>query len=376
MFEKTAQLQNEVVKQLTSDINDDKISSSMLFYGPEFSSRLTAAVEFAKTVCKGDYDYSILNTPYLKILTKRNSRLLIDSALNLWLKYSNTFFRKNVIFEIKLFLMQFDDNISSLSSKELKDLKLNQIGETLYEISKERDYTKQEVNNYISTLKGLLNPALNRTERSLGISIDQIRLINNWLKLSDENNKKVVVLENIEDISIGAKNSLLKLLEEPPENSYIILISSSINRLLDTLLSRVRKYEFKAPSKQAVKALLSSKYYSDSSDFHSFYLENVYNESFDEIRDFVSLFVDAIINKNRIEIEKINSLLSLLDQYDTFDYFYHLVIGNLEDALYQGIINDYDALHLVRKFNTILQDGKRFNQNQHNTFDLLLREFR
>lgn len=376
MFEKTAQLQKEVVSQLISDINNDQISLSMLFYGPEFSSRLTACVEFSKAVCKGDYDYSILNTPYLKILTKRNSRLLIDSAFNLWLKYSNTFFRKNVIFEIKLFLMQFDDNITSLSSKELKDLKLNQISEILYEITKERDYTKQEVNDYISTLKGLLNPALNRTERSLGISIDQIRLINNWLKLSDEKNKKVVVLENIEDISIGAKNSLLKLLEEPPENSYIILISSSVNRLLDTLLSRVRKYEFKEPSKQAVKELLSTKYYSDSSDFYSFHLENVYNESFDEIKDFVSLFVDAIINKNRIGIEKINSLLSLLDQYDTFDYFYHLVIENLEDALRCEIINDYDALTVIRKFNTIVQDGKRFNQNQHNTFDLLLREFR
>ncbi|WP_342262802.1 MULTISPECIES: hypothetical protein [unclassified Spiroplasma] len=51
-------------------------------------------------------------------------------------------------------------------------------------------------------------------------------------------NKKIYLIQNIEDGSLEANNSLLKFLEEPPINTYAIITSKSINRVLPTIISR------------------------------------------------------------------------------------------------------------------------------------------
>lgn len=54
----------------------------------------------------------------------------------------------------------------------------------------------------------------------------------------DVPDKLVCVIPNADNMSIAAKNSLLKLTEEPPANGYIVMTLLSLNNTLDTLLSR------------------------------------------------------------------------------------------------------------------------------------------
>lgn len=72
-------------------------------------------------------------------------------------------------------------------------------------------------------------------------SIEDIRSIQAFLKLKsrDSKNKKVVILSNCNSISIESQNALLKTLEEPAENSHIILLKSDSTKLLPTIRSRV-----------------------------------------------------------------------------------------------------------------------------------------
>lgn len=49
---------------------------------------------------------------------------------------------------------------------------------------------------------------------------------------------KVVVIIGADNITVDAQNSLLKILEEPPQSASIILTASSENSLLPTILSR------------------------------------------------------------------------------------------------------------------------------------------
>ena len=61
-------------------------------------------------------------------------------------------------------------------------------------------------------------------------------------------------------MSLEAKNALLKTLEEPPEYINIILISSSINHLLPTILSRMQSIKFYPVNSKEISDLLVNLY--------------------------------------------------------------------------------------------------------------------
>ncbi len=57
-------------------------------------------------------------------------------------------------------------------------------------------------------------------------------------KASENAGKKIYIINNIENTSIAALNSLLKFLEEPNGQTYAILITKNLNKVLDTIKSR------------------------------------------------------------------------------------------------------------------------------------------
>jgi len=63
-----------------------------------------------------------------------------------------------------------------------------------------------------------------------------------------------------------AANSLLKILEEPPERTLFILISSNINLLIPTIQSRCQKIYFKEHSKSELKSYAENHLKFDSLD--------------------------------------------------------------------------------------------------------------
>lgn len=68
------------------------------------------------------------------------------------------------------------------------------------------------------------------------LSIGNIReVINESYKVIDTH---VYILINVDSMSINAKNSLLKVLEEPPNNSYFIMTCENIDNVLPTIRSR------------------------------------------------------------------------------------------------------------------------------------------
>ena len=70
------------------------------------------------------------------------------------------------------------------------------------------------------------------------IEINQIRsLINNLNKSSFNSKPRFILIDNIEFLNVNSINALLKILEEPNENTYFILINNN-KKILSTLLSR------------------------------------------------------------------------------------------------------------------------------------------
>ena len=84
------------------------------------------------------------------------------------------------------------------------------------------------------------------------ISIDAIRAIQRFMRLktigSSHSIRRVLVLENAELLTIEAQNAFLKLLEEPPADTVIILTVVNQSMLLPTIRSRVQIVRLNAPS--------------------------------------------------------------------------------------------------------------------------------
>ena len=80
------------------------------------------------------------------------------------------------------------------------------------------------------------------------ISIDQIRALVSQLHLTSyEGFGKVAVIEPANNMTVNAANSLLKVLEEPPGDTLLILIADRVGKLPATIFSRCQRIDIALP---------------------------------------------------------------------------------------------------------------------------------
>ncbi len=74
------------------------------------------------------------------------------------------------------------------------------------------------------------------------IVVDEVRPVADFLRrTAAEGGRRVVILDDAELMNRSAANTLLKILEEPPPDAVLILVSSIPGRLLPTIRSRCRR---------------------------------------------------------------------------------------------------------------------------------------
>ena len=115
------------------------------------------------------------------------------------------------------------------------------------------------------------------------IRIDQIRNIKDFLsKRSIESEKKIVLITDADLLNESASNCLLKTLEEP-NSGIFILLTSNLNSLLDTIISRCQLIRFKSFSYEQLETFtknnLDSSISNINEDFNLKYLINSANGS-------------------------------------------------------------------------------------------------
>ena len=86
-------------------------------------------------------------------------------------------------------------------------------------------------------------------ENKTTISIDRIRSLKSFLELTSHQGKgKVGIIHPAESMTYSAANSLLKVLEEPPDETLLILIAESVQKLPETIMSRMQIHNIRKPS--------------------------------------------------------------------------------------------------------------------------------
>ena len=100
-----------------------------------------------------------------------------------------------------------------------------------------------------------------KTGRRKGqITVDAIRAVKSFLGLTaGEGAWRVVVIDSADDMNRNAANALLKVLEEPPPQALVLLVSHNPGGLLPTIRSRCRRLTLRPPSVEAVAGLIASR---------------------------------------------------------------------------------------------------------------------
>ena len=194
---------------LLKSIHLNKLSNAYLFYGPEGCGKEWTALEFAR----------ILNCFNKENTTCHSCESCIKFKS---LQHPNLF-------------MTFPLPASKKENKK-KD-SIGNLSQDNYEILLDSLNRKSDNPFYKINISG--------AQRILLSSIKDIKK-NSFLKL-EVSGKKVFTIFDAHLLSVGSgesANSLLKILEEPPENSLFILTTDFKNKLLPTILSRCQKYYF------------------------------------------------------------------------------------------------------------------------------------
>ncbi|MCS5634986.1 MAG: hypothetical protein NZ990_00590 [Myxococcota bacterium] len=86
------------------------------------------------------------------------------------------------------------------------------------------------------------HPDLYLVERGLDdsvIRVEQVRALQRSMRLSArEGGRRVAIFSDAEQMNVNAQNALLRLLEEPPPETCLLLATSSVSSLLATIRSR------------------------------------------------------------------------------------------------------------------------------------------
>lgn len=91
------------------------------------------------------------------------------------------------------------------------------------------------------------------------ISIETVRELQKFLQLKTIGTRplrRAIVIEHAQGMTAEAQNAFLKLLEEPPADTLLILTADSPRSLLPTIMSRVQAVTIHVPAEEQLQPLL------------------------------------------------------------------------------------------------------------------------
>ncbi|MFH0790715.1 MAG: DNA polymerase III subunit delta' [Candidatus Omnitrophota bacterium] len=112
-------------------------------------------------------------------------------------------------------------------------------------------------------------PADNNTDKTDAIKIEDIRQLQKDINLKPYEAKiKVFIIDNAHRLTPEASNALLKILEEPPMHSLIILITHKPALLFKTIISRCQVLKFYPLTRNKLKEILKTDYSLNDNQAH------------------------------------------------------------------------------------------------------------
>jgi|GEM_PF-3435269 len=237
------------------------------------------------------------------------------------------FFVKNIssINNFGEFFFRFSSFVSSLRAENsLKE----GIFLYLHEVKKSGDIDINKVKKFLEDLEEVIEK-LNKVQ---SVGIDVVRDISEFVNMTSISGNKVVLISGFENATIEAQNSFLKTLEDLPNNTFVILLTNSIERVLPTIRSRSFIVNFMYLKGVEIGKFFKGVFNVDNEKYYSIYdliVDNVYDVNYrlqslvskgffsDEISDAIEIAEefsqDEILTRLFFELssEVLNTLLMI-----------------------------------------------------------------
>lgn len=128
-----------------------------------------------------------------------------------------------------------------------------------------------------------------------------------------EKGAQIGIIKDADKMNTAAANALLKMLEEPAPNHYIFLLTSQINKMLPTIVSRAQVVRFKpVPGKFIMESLKESGVETDIS-----YVLSYITNDLDEAKEMIALGKAYNALSLALDVEK-----AIAKNKDPYGYFY------------------------------------------------------
>lgn len=282
-------LYQEVTKTLASNIQELTLPPALLFCGKRYSGKLSCALELARVLSctegKGAWNCSCPSCKKHKALTCDNVLLLgtcdclyeikasiktlcfvienSQEGLNATVSFFVRAVRK-LLMRFSPVLWETDEKLSKFSSI------LENINDLIEDFENKTSFDAQTVQKKCDKIEKLCEK-LQDSFMYISIPVLQVRNASAWVH-STSTNKKIVIIQNADCMQDSARNSMLKILEEPPSDTFFILTATKKSNILPTILSRVRVYNFRERSSLEQAQLIKR-------IFHNITNEGIANEN-------------------------------------------------------------------------------------------------
>ena len=221
---------------------------------------------------------------------------------------------------------------------------------------------------------------------SSSFGVDDVRnIIDEVSKKPYEGDKKVLILYKCDKMTTQAQNALLKTIEEPPAGVYLILLSDSLETILDTIQSRCQVYKLTPLSKDNISEYIDSYYPQINSDDRQAALafstgipgkidKFINDEKLKELRNIcVQLFLDILKREHRLVLKYDELLKNFKDEkYDLVD----ILILFIRDIMVFKELNNKELVVNFDKINNITDISRGITYKKLNSMLEYIKEAR
>ncbi|MGB3399302.1 MAG: DNA polymerase III subunit gamma/tau [Candidatus Deferrimicrobiaceae bacterium] len=155
---------------------------------------------------------------------------------------------------------------------------------------------------------------------------------------------KIYIIDEVQMLSKNAFNGLLKILEEPPPHVVFVFATTEPNRIPDTILSRVQRFDFRMLTEEEILTRLREMAEAEKIAFEEGALRLVAQFAFGSMRDGQSILEQAAVSGDgTISASLVEEMLGLVGTEAAIDLVRAVVAERAEEA--------------IRKFTSLLSRG-------------------
>lgn len=186
-------------------------------------------------------------------------------------------------------------------------------------------------------------------------SVEDVRELRDGVRYLPQTARyRIYIIDEVHMLSKGAFNALLKTLEEPPPHAKFIFATTEVNKIPETILSRVQRFDFKRIPASVVVARLRRICDAEGVQVSDAALRMVAQAGEGSMRDAQSL-LDQVISFGGMAPSdaQVAEILGLVDRGHLFAMLEGMIAGEADRCM-DAIAAVYDAGYELAQFTTEL----------------------